>query len=196
MFDFITGTLVSIDSSSAVLDVGGVGFKLGMSNIALSQLPPIGSPITIYTTLIVRSEALDLYGFADANERGLFDRLISVSGVGPKVALSALSTFNSETLQKLIVDEDVKRLTTIPGLGKKTAQRLILELKGTLVALDEANYLTKTATANAGSEQVIDALLGMGFTKKEIELASIGYDGPTNDVEQHVRYTLKRLGGA
>lgn len=195
MFDFISGTFVSIEAGYVVVDVNGVGFKLGMSTISLAALTSIGSKITVYTVLIVRDDALDLYGFIDAAEREMFERLISVTGVGPKVALSALSSFNSKTLQQLIVNEDIARLTTISGLGKKTAQRLILELRGTLVALDNDDAVVAT-NKNTASQQVIDALSGMGFTRKEIELASIGYQGSPDDFEGYVRFVLQRLGGA
>ncbi|MCL2137238.1 MAG: Holliday junction branch migration protein RuvA [Coriobacteriia bacterium] len=195
MFAHVRGTLISIEANNAVIDVNGIGFKVGMSSIALSSLGPVGSTVTIYTSLIVRSEALDLYGFQDSQERGLFERLISVSGVGPKVALSALSSFNSASLQQLIIDEDVKRLTTIPGLGTKTAQRLILELKGSLVATDQGIGQDGQANKTAVSAQVTEALLGMGFTKQEVELASKDYQGSADNVTEHIRFILQRLGG-
>jgi Holliday junction DNA helicase RuvA len=196
MFAHIRGTLAAIDANTAIIDVNGVGFKLGMSTLSLAALGPLGSEVTAYTRLIVRDDALDLYGFIEPSERELFERLLSVTGVGPKAALSALSSFAAQTLQQLIIDEDVKRLTTIPGLGKKTAQRLILELRGVLVANEEKTVLDPAADGKPVSRQVADALQGMGFTRSEIELASQGYDGPPDDVAARVRHALKRLGGA
>ncbi|MCL2632492.1 MAG: Holliday junction branch migration protein RuvA [Coriobacteriia bacterium] len=195
MFAHLHGTLTSVDANGAVIDVNGVGFKLGMSALSVASLGAPGTTITVYTCLIMRNDAMDLYGFIDTAERELFERLISVSGVGPKVALSALSSFNSVALQQMIIDEDVKRLTSIPGLGKKTAQRMILELRGSLVALDDESYTKLAAASKSVSAQVTDALLGMGFTKREIELASVGYEGPNYSVEEHIRFALQRLGG-
>ena len=196
MFAFLRGTLAGIDTNTAVIDVNGVGFKLGMSNIALTALAPIGSTVTVFTLLIVRDDSLDLYGFIDSREREFFERLIAVSGVGPKVALSALSTFNPDTLMSLIIEEDVKRLTTVSGLGKKTAQRLILELKGTLAAMDEpVTGAAGQISRNSVIAQVTEALLGMGFTRQEIEVANRNYSGQES-VEERMRYALQRLGGA
>ena len=196
MFAQIRGRLVSIDAATAVIDVNGIGFELGMSTISLAALGPLGTELTVYTSLIVRDDSLDLYGFIDVDERGLFERLLTVSGVGPKVALSALSTFNASSLEHLIIEEDVKRLSTIPGMGKKTVQRLILELKGSLVAMEEASYATAGGNGPvAVLPQVTEALAGMGFTRSEIELALRGYDGPEDDVAERVRYALQRLGG-
>ena len=196
MFAHITGALSAIQPSTAVVDVGGLGFKLGMSANSLAALGPIGSDVKLYTSLIVREDALDLYGFIDVAERSLFEQLISVSGVGPKVALSVLSSFTPEDFQKSIIAGDAKRLTAVPGLGKKTAQRLILELEGTLVDFERTDVPGSKTRKVSASIQATDALLGMGFTKQEIELASKGYSGPDEDVEKQVRYILQRLGGA
>jgi len=196
MFAFIRGKLAAIDANTAIIDVNGVGFKLGMSTTALSALGTTGNEVTVFTHLIVRDDALDLYGFSDQPEHDMFERLISVSGVGPKVALSALSSFNAASLQQLIIEEDIKRLTSIPGLGKKIAQRLVLELKGTLAGTGDTATPGIGVKSSSATAQVNEALLGMGFTKTEIELASKGYDGPTDDVGEQVRFVLQRLGGA
>jgi Holliday junction DNA helicase RuvA len=182
---YLKGRLVAMDSSSAILEVNGVGFRLGMSTLALAALEPIGSELTIFTKMIVREDAMTLFGFANLAEQEMFERLLTVSGVGPKVALSALSTFPAETIQKLILDEDVKRLSTISGLGKKTAQRIILELAGVL-ASSAAEVAEGVATAGGKqssvsvSAQVLEALIGMGFTSSEAELAIQGYGSGEN----------------
>jgi len=194
MFAQIRGTLLSIDTSTALIDVQGIGFQVGMPTLDLAALGPVGSEQIIYTSLIVRADALDLYGFIDLAERELFNRLLQVSGVGPKLALSALSSFSAGALQQLIIDEDVKRLTTISGLGKKTAQRLILELRGTLVAADDGSVANLNSRSSVDAE-VSEALLGMGFSKAEIELASRGYSGPADNPSEQILYALKRLGG-
>lgn len=192
----IRGTLISVSDGSAVVDVNGIGLTLGMSSVALAGLGPLGSEVTMLTRLIVREDALDLYGFSQEAERGLFERLLTVSGIGPKLALSALSCFSADILQQLIVDEDVKRLTTIPGLGKKTAQRLILDLRGSLVAADQDGRPAAASQPPSAADQAAEALLGMGFTRQEVDLAMSGYTGLADDVSESLRYALQRLGGA
>jgi len=189
------GIVVAFNTSGAVIEVGGVGFRLGMSTMSLAALGALQTEVTVYTTLIVRQDALDLYGFMTPAERDLFERLITVSGIGPKVAISALSTFTSDVLQQLIIDEDVKRLTTISGLGKKTAQRLILDLRGTLVATED-DSLENLGQINPIATQVNEALSKMGFTRSEIETALQGYQaaGTVEDAGEWLRYALQRLG--
>ncbi|MCL1879318.1 MAG: Holliday junction branch migration protein RuvA [Actinomycetia bacterium] len=196
MFAFIRGRLVCRDAASAVIDVNGIGFRLGMSTLALAALGAEGSETTIHTSLIVRDDSLQLYGFIDPCEQELFERLLGVSGIGPKVALSALSAFSAASLELLIVEEDVKRLSGIPGIGKKTAQRIILELRGTLSGQQGSPVGGTSAGQGAGpAAQVTEALLGMGFTSREIGLAMQGYDGGATDAAELLRFALKRLGG-
>jgi Holliday junction DNA helicase RuvA len=146
--------------------------------------------------MIVREDSMTLYGFTTEPEQRLFEQLITVSGVGPKVALSALSAFSAEALQQVIVEEDVTRVATIPGIGKKTAQRIILELRGVLDARDSSKpgAGTGTGAATVAMTQASEALLGMGFTAAEVSLALKGYEGDADDVSALVRFGLKRLG--
>jgi Holliday junction DNA helicase RuvA len=146
--------------------------------------------------MIVREDSMTLYGFTTEPEQRLFEQLITVSGVGPKVALSALSAFSAEALQQVIVEEDVTRVATIPGIGKKTAQRIILELRGVLDARDSSKPGAGpgTGTATVAMTQASEALLGMGFTAAEVSLALKGYEGDADDVSTLVRFGLKRLG--
>jgi Holliday junction DNA helicase RuvA len=192
MIAFLRGRLASWDTSSAIIDVNGIGYKVALSTQSLAALTEKGNEITVLTSMIVRDDALSLFGFTTEREQRLFEKLITVSGVGPKVALSALSTFNADTLQLIIAEEDVARVSSIPGIGKKTAQRIILELRGTLDAYDvagaSANVTPKAAT------QATEALLGMGFSAAEAELALKNYEGDENDVAALVRFGLKRLG--
>jgi Holliday junction DNA helicase RuvA len=166
-----------------------------LSTQSLASLNEIGRDVTVLTTLITREDSMTLYGFMSEQEQRLFERLITVSGIGPKVALSALSAYNAETLQQVIIDEDVARVSMVPGIGKKTAQRIILELRGTLDAREPSSPQAKASSAMA---QAKEALLGMGFTTTEASLALQGYDHESgaDDVGALVRFGLKRLGNS
>lgn len=204
----LTGTLVEVQPSVVVLDVAGVGYELGVSSMTSSGLPACGTPaVTLLTRLVVREGAIDLYGFGSGEERTLFDRLTSISHVGPKLALSVLSTFSPAGLVSVVASEDVTRMSTVPGVGKKTASRLIMELADvlakdpslrTLVGTDAASE-TAPSSASAPSSvetDVTEALLSMGFTQQEAELALEGHDeAGAATVEKALAYALRRLGG-
>lgn len=193
MIAFLRGEVASVGVSGAVIDVNGIGFSLGMSTRSVSSLPPMGEQVQVWTYLQTSDAGIALYGFSTDEERLLFNKLIAVSGVGPKVALSALSSFSPGDLSMAIADGDDKRIATIPGIGRKTAQRIILELKG---ALSDVPNLFTSATGQAltSHDEVSIALLGMGFTTVEIELALRDYDGAVSDEAAAIRYALKRLG--
>lgn len=199
MIAFLTGTLVLKTPSYCELDVGGVGYRVAMSTASLAALPAEGDSVTVYTYLQVREDEMALFGFENTAERGLFEKLITVSGVGPKVALAALSSFSPDDLVRAIALEDVAMLSSIPGVGKKTAQRLILDLKDKLGTPDDLGVGgTGRMTGAAGvvaSAEARDALAAMGFSAAEIAVAIKGYDGPADDAQALLRYALKRLGG-
>ena len=194
MIRMLRGVLREKSSEGALIEVGGIGFLVGMSSNAIASLPPIGEEALVHTYLAVREDALSLFGFVDAAERELFLRLIGVSGVGPKVALAALSTFTPQVFRELLSEGDVKRMSTVPGIGKKTAQRIVLELQGIL----EDDFLRGAGgpSARDGSlmAQAMEALLGMGFTSAEAQTALEHHEGDLTDVGEVVRYALKRLG--
>ena len=131
MISQLHGTLVEATMSSAVVDVSGVGFELGISGSTAATLPTPGGEVRLYTRMQVREDAMTLFGFSSKDERTMFDRLVSVSGVGPRLALAVLSTYTVGQLYSLVMAEDDKGMAKVPGVGKKTAQRLILELKST-----------------------------------------------------------------
>ena len=208
MIVHLTGTLVELLPSYAVLDVGGVGYELGISPSTAAALPQVGTAgVSIYTRLIVREDAMDLYGFATREERSVFDKLVAISGVGPKLALSVLSTFSPAQLATVVATQDIGRLSQVPGVGKRKGQRLLVELEGVfakdaelrgLVGLAQPS-LTDTAPATTGSSVVAeatDALLSMGFSPQEAELSLEGYEeaGATT-IEKALAYALRRLGG-
>lgn len=193
MIAFLKGRLAAKIESSVVIDVGGVGYAVGMSAHSLSSMPAVGEPVQVYTYLLVREDALTLYGFANMAEKALFERLISVSGVGPKVALAALSSYTTEALSNAIIASDTTAVSRIPGIGKKTAQRIILELQGTL----ESASQQQDDLFAAGNAQAVKAatedLLAMGFSSAEAEVALKGAAAGADEAAL-LQYALKRLG--
>ncbi len=206
----LTGTLVGLTASVAVLDVSGVGYELGISSVTAASMPEVGAPgVTLLTRLVVREDSMTLFGFSTREERALFDRLCAISGVGPKLALAVLSTFTPSALAGVVVAQDSSMMSSVPGVGKKLASRLLLELESvfakdpTLVSLAGAASVPARGTisavaapAGAGvAEDVTAALLAMGFTSEEATLALEGYEeaGATT-TKAALSYALKRLG--
>ena len=164
MIDQISGKIISINDNYVVLEVGGLGIKVNISANFASKLVN-EDLITLVTYLNVREDALDLYGFKNDSERNLFLMLISISGIGPKLAVSILSGLELEELKSNILSGDIKSLTSIPGVGAKTAKRIIIELK---------DKLSKTTTTELGfeddyssniSKDVLSALVGLGYSE-------------------------------
>lgn len=209
----LTGTLVESLPTHIVLDVHGVGYELGVSSTTAAALPPVGeSGVTVLTRLIVREDAQELYGFATREERALFDQLRAISGVGPKLALAVLSTFSPSQLAAVVAGQDAARMAQVPGVGKKKASRLLVELSDVFSKNAELRGLvglTDTAPgvlplAPAGSAPVAptveaeaaEALLSMGFSPQEAQLALEGREeAGALTVEDALRYALRRLGG-
>ena len=193
MIAFLQGTVAGKTVASAFINVGGVGFEVGMSQASISKLPPIGDEVTVHTYLQVRDDAMALYGFLSADEKALFERLISVSGVGPKVALAALSSYAPSQLADLIAAQDVAAVQRIPGVGKKTASRIILELKGSLDQGIGGLFAAEEAITSKAMEGAREALLSMGFSATEADLA---LKGAADDASESalLQYALKKLG--
>ena len=203
MISQLHGIVLEASPSQVVIDVSGIGFELGISGITAAQLPALGDEVRLYTRMQVREDACMLFGFTTAEERTMFDRLVAVSGVGPRLALAVLSTFTTSQLYSIVMAEDDKNMATVPGVGKKTAKRLILELKS-VFAKDKGfvpvdiGAVPVAAAASARSSSALDecreALLSMGFSPQETELALDGYDGRDMRVEELLSSALKRLG--
>lgn len=206
----LTGTLVEVLPSRVVIDVGGVGYELGVSSITAASLPHAGEAgVTVLTRMIVREDAMELYGFATREERALFDQLRAISGVGPKLALAVLSTFTASQLATVVATEDAARMAQVPGVGKKKASRLLVELSDVfsknaelrgLVGLTATGPgqipLAGAAQASAGVDaEATEALLSMGFTPQEAELALEGREeSGALTIEAALSYALRRLG--
>ncbi len=179
----LRGTVVSRAPEAVVLDVGGVGYLVQATQRALAKARS-GNEVALDTYLHVREDALQLYGFAEPAERELFELLLSVSGVGPKVALAILSNSTPGDLRRAIALEDETRFVAIPGIGKKTAQRIVLELKEKLGAVDIAG--------EAPAQELVarDALVELGYSVPEAERALAGTD-PELPPEERVRQALR-----
>lgn len=199
MIAFLKGVLAGKTAACAYIDVQGVGYAVGMSQGALSKLPAVGEPVQVHTYLQVSDNDIALYGFLTLEEKALFERLIGVSGVGPKVALAALSSFAPEALVAAVQAQDVAAVQKIPGVGKKTASRIILELKGSfdqgLASLFDVSGAPSSAAAAAAErlKGAREALLALGFASAEAEVA---LKGAPEDADENalIKYALKRLG--
>ena len=204
MISQLHGTLVEATMSSAVVDVSGVGFELGISGSTAATLPTPGGEVRLYTRMQVREDAMTLFGFSSKDERTMFDRLVSVSGVGPRLALAVLSTYTVGQLYSLVMAEDDKGMAKGARCGtKKTAQRLILELKSTFAkdkgfvpvdAIPGQVAMPVPAAAPSAIDDARAALLSMGFSPQETDVALSGYDGQDMRVEDLLGAALKRLG--
>ena len=207
----LTGTLVEVLPSRVVIDVGGVGYELGVSSTTAAALPPAGEAgVTVLTRMIVREDAMELYGFATREERALFDQLRAISGVGPKLALAVLSTFTAAQLATVVATEDAARMAQVPGVGKKKASRLLVELSDVFSKNAELRGLVGLAATGPGQipltgspkpsapsvdAEATEALLSMGFTPQEAELALEGREAAgITTVEKALTFALKRLG--
>ena len=201
MISFLRGRIQEKTAFSVVIDVAGVGYECGVSTATAASLPAPGenAECMLFTRMQVRDDALSLFGFATTDERAVFDKLVGVSGVGPKLALSVLSTFAPDALREVVATGDEKRMSSVPGVGKKTASRMILELKDSLgaqapVRLSTSQLAMPAPPAASALDEACAALLSMGFTSAECELALKGYDGPAADTSAAIRFALKRLG--
>ncbi|MBI5232583.1 MAG: Holliday junction branch migration protein RuvA [Coriobacteriales bacterium] len=194
MIAFLSGRIAGRGPGEVLLDVGGVGYRLFVTTNSLAALPADGDEITIWTHLHVREDELSLYGFESAEERSAFQRLITVSGVGPKVALGVLSALTPDTLACAVASEDVALLSSVPGIGKKTAQRLCLELRDKLGAPEGLAARSGAAATAPARDEAAVALLSMGFSSPEVDAALRGFEGDPADAAALVKHALKRLG--
>jgi Holliday junction DNA helicase RuvA len=191
MIAFLTGKVAGLAANFALIEVSGVGYRLEMTSRSLAALPPKGEQVMVHTHLQVRDDGLTLFGFMGVDEREAFEALLTVSGVGPKVALSALSALSPDELIRAVETADVAVISGVSGVGKKTAQRIIVDLAGRFSRASGSE-----GGASAGSSvpaETRDALLAMGFTASEAEVALKG-SPPTADVQEALRYALGRLG--
>ena len=186
MIGRLTGKLLAKTPPQVLLEVAGVGYEVEVPMSTFFGLPATGDAVTLHTHLVVREDAHILYGFASLEERAAFRKLIRISGVGARTALSVLSGLSVAELAQAVTLQDSARLTKVPGIGKKTAERLLLELKGKLV--DTLPVDAKTASGN----DVLNALVGLGYSEKEA-LAAVKGLPPGLAVTEGIRAALKAL---
>ncbi len=189
MIGRITGTLIEKHPPQIVVDVGGVGYELDVSMATFYNLPVVGEKVSLHTHLAIREDAHLLFGFGSENERRVFRELIKVSGIGAKTALSVLSGISIEDLAAAIAAQESGRIIKTPGIGKKTAERLLLELKG---KLDFIGVNLPVGGITRASDDVRQALLALGYNDKEADLAVKHL--PTDlSVSEAIRQALKSL---
>jgi len=190
MIDLLRGSLVSTDGESVLIDVGGVGYRVAMTPRGVVALGGRGRDAVVHTHLHVREDSMALFGFESADERDLFRILLGAGGVGPKLALAILATLSPGELQRAMLAEDAAALTAVPGIGKKSAQRLILELRSRFEMPDVA------PAASTPLGEVREALEGLGYQPAEVREAIAGLDEEGRTVEQLLKTALQKLGGA
>ena len=196
MFAYIKGSLEEKSSDYVVIDVAGVGYKIFMSSSAIAIMPECENIVKVHTYYHVREDNISLYGFNTKEELKLFELLISVSGIGSKTAISMLSNITPSSFALAVITEDVKKLTELPGIGKKGAQRIILELKDKLKAqeVEDEIQIEKPVTNDENAEEAIAALQILGYTKKEIEKVLSKIDMQNMSTEEIIKMALKNLG--
>lgn len=188
MISFVEGTLAERAGGRVVVAAGGIGYEVFVSATTLAALPATGRKARLLTHLHVRDDAMTLYGFAAPGERELFLLLLGVNGVGPKVALAILSVLSADALRRAILDGDADAITIVPGVGKKVAARVVIDLKDKLggeVELPVAGPLA----------EVREALAGLGLSPQEVHRAMSGMEADGEPVEELLRRALRRVGG-
>ncbi len=201
MFYYLSGELTYVADGTAVIDCGGVGYKLTVSATTLASLPSITSdcPVAkLYTHMAVREDNVELFGFYSLDELDLFKMLISISGVGPKAAMSILSLMSPSALADAITAQNVKMISRAPGVGVKTAQRIVLELSGKLVTADPGKTAGASGTASAvrapSFSEAQDALIVLGYSRAEAQTALKNVpDAEKKSTEELIKAALVRL---
>jgi Holliday junction DNA helicase RuvA len=195
LFAYLKGHIEFIKENYIIIDVNGVGYKVYTSISTINKLPSLHQDVQIYTYLYVKEDVLDLYGFIDQEELGMFELLISVSGVGPKAALAILSTISPPQFALALVSSDVKTITKAPGVGNKLAQRIILELKDKIKSeelIDIKDQETITGQPDYSSEAV-NALVVLGYSAAEATKAVQAVNAEGIEVEEIIKLALKNL---
>lgn len=190
MIGRLSGKLIEKQPPQIIVDVQGLGYEIDVPMSTFYNLPGLGETITLFTHLVVREDAHLLYGFGSDDERRAFRQLLKISGVGPKLALSVLSGLSVADLAQTVAMQETGRLTKIPGVGKKTAERLVLELRDKLDHVPSVAGSSTTLKANSGD--VLNALLALGYNEREAQWALKQIPNDLN-VSESIRQALKQL---
>lgn len=199
MIAFLRGKIKEKTAHGLVLDVDGVGYEVLMSTHSLSKIPADGEQASVHTYLHVREDQMQLFGFCEKPEKKLFELLISVSGIGPKVALAVLSAFSVEAFERAVQSNDIEMITAIPGIGKKGAQRLVLELKDkiTFSTTEPGQIGSFGESSKSAFSEARAALISLGYSVPEAmaSLEAFPHDLEAATAEDLIKYGLKNLAG-
>lgn len=198
MIYYVSGKLAAVEEDRAVIDVNGIGFSVFMPLRDLRELGPSGSFVTAYTYLNVREDAMQLYGFLSKDDLSVFRLLINISGIGPKVAVGVLSQLTADDLRFAVLSDDIKTIQSAPGIGKKTAQKLILELKDKLKLEDAIEHSFAGAGTSSGDNvnrsEAIEALEALGYSGSEALKAVNRIENIAElSVEEIIKQALKEM---
>ena len=194
MFSFLTGILEEKGDNIAVINCNGVGFEINVSDTTIYELPNKGELATIYTYMAVREDAITLFGFASREEKSAFLKLTSVSGIGGKMAIAILSAMPVADLIEAIVTENIRLLSSIKGLGKKTAERLVVELKNSFDDLQLSMLSPRNSTIHTSAiEEAIDTLVAMGLTRFDTTQVVKNVATSDDTAEEIIKKSLKNL---
>lgn len=197
MFAYIKGTFEFRTMDYIVVDVNGIGYKIFMSENSMKNIGEIGTIVKVHTYLKVREDDVSIYGFSSVEELRMFELLVSVSGIGAKSAITILSNIEPSTFAVAVVSNDVNTLKKLPGIGAKSAQRIILELKDKLKSIDVENQenteLSNIMTKNENVEELITALQVLGYSRKEIENILPKLDKNDSNLESMIKKALLLL---
>ena len=192
----VRGTLTYTDINYAVVECGGVGFKCFVSMTTLKELPPLGKEANLYTYLAVREDAMDLFGFATQQELDAFKLLITVSGVGPKAAMAVLSVLPPDRLSIAVSSGDVKSIQSAQGVGKKKAERIVLELKDKMLGIAPSNAAAvqsiQAVASNSDAQEAVEVLVSLGFNQSDAATV-VGAMDKGLSVDDMIRKGLKQL---
>ena len=196
MYAYIKGTLEFTTLTEAIVEAGGVGYRIHVSPKTKSRLPDVGKEVKVYTHFAVREDAMELYGFSSAEELFTYEQVISVSGVGPKVGLAIMSAMEPDQFVVAVITGDVKAITAAQGVGAKLAARIILELKDKMKKESEDLDLGAISAApeSSGSSEAVEALLALGYSSAEAKKAVAGLTGSVEDIIGQALKNLMRRG--
>ena len=195
MISFLIGTIEDKQENSLLLDVGGVGFEMSISSNTFSALPMVGESVKVLTYMSVREDDISLYGFSSKEEKDLFVKLISVSGIGPKVAISILSGLTLNALSIAIANKDVKMLSKIKGLGAKTAERICVELKDKVSAFPLIDGNQADDYDESAVQMATDTLIALGISKSEAYMLARSNAGDNATAEEIIAKSLRGYRG-
>ena len=196
MFAYIKGSLEQKSNNYVVIDVGGIGYKIFMATKAIEALGEIGEVVKVHTHYYVREDNISLYGFNTNEELRMFELLLQVSGIGAKSAIAMLSEISPSSFALAVISDDISQLVKIPGIGKKTAARIVLELKDKLKteeAITKTEEVKLSITNEEETSEAIAALQVLGYTKREIEKALENVDTKNLQLEEIIKQGLKKI---